>query len=457
MTPRGLLLLVSVLGARAALAAEPLCGDCNLVLVALDAVQAAHVSHLGNARRTTPALDALAKQGTSFQAAISPASWTVPTYLSVFTSTFPSTHGLTNRWAEWGPSAKRLSHFPTDNPGLRTLAQLLRAQGFRTGGFTGDSGVSRVLGYDSGFETYTDERPFGGLETSLPHALEWLAQVKDERFFLFVHGYDAHGQYALPADYRGRFLPSAPPVELSAKRQAALREAGLRGEALDVGPAERAAWRAWYDGKVADADERLGQLVAALERLHPKRRTVLVVFSDHGTEQLEHGRVDHGHSLYDELVRVPLVFRVPGLRAQPLVRAQVSTLDVLPTALELLGVPVDDALAKQLVGRSLVPALRGQPLASADAFVETDYRNAVHLRGLRSADGWKYVLSLDLGSELLFDLAKDPGEQRDLSAAQPARAAALRQRLLEHVAASTPASAPARGTGCLPVYQGQCE
>ncbi len=438
--------------------AEPLCKDCNVVVIAMDALQAKHVTHLGHKVATTPNLDRLAQGGFSFRQAISPSSWTVPTYLSVFSSMYPSVHGMTNRYVTFTKDSKEQADFKKRKPEILTMAQTFKAAGYKTGGFTGDAGVSAVLGYDKGFEIYTDETQFGGLENSGKKAVEWLDKVGKQKFFMFLHGYDSHGQFDLPKDYNSRFEKAKSKGKYSGTKeeQAGIREAGLQGKPVKLSKAEVDFWRTWYDGKIADADERVGNFLRELEKRQLKEKTIVIVFSDHGTEFYEHGRFDHGHSLYDELVHVPWIISIPGQKGGKLIPQQVTTMDMLPTLLDISGVKAIEGLEKQMQGKSVRPLFDDAKLPGRDVFIETDYRNYTHKRGLRTADGWKYIQTLENGKEELFNLRSDPGEQKNLAASNKSKLAQLKDTLNKHVAA-LPAPTGGIATGCLPAYKGQCE
>lgn len=440
-------------------AAAAVCKDCNVLVIAMDALQAKRVGHLGYKKAaTTPNLDKLAKNSYSFKQAISPASWTVPTYLSVFSSMYPSVHGMTNRYTTFTKESKEQSNFKKRKPEIMTMAQVFKAAGYKTGGFTGDAGVSAILGYDKGFDAYTDETQFGGLENSTKKAFEWLDKNSKEKFFLFVHGYDSHGQFGLPEGYKSKFWKGDKKSQYAGKKeeQAQIREAGLKGEPVKLSKEDQEFWNAWYDGKIADADERVGVILKELEKRGLREKTMIVVFSDHGTEFYEHGRFDHGHTLYDELIHVPWIISLPGQKTAKLISQQVTTLDMLPTLIDIVGVKALDGMDKQIQGRSVKSLLENPKGAGHDVFVETDYRNYTHKRGLRTADGWKYIQTLENGSEELFNLKADPKEQNNLATANKKKRDQLKEILSKHVAA-LPAPAGGFTTGCLPAYQGQCD
>jgi choline-sulfatase len=455
--PKPLKLIMFILALCAAPArAAPVCSDCNVVLISMDALQARHVSHLGYKLPTTKTVDSLARAGVSFAQAISPASWTVPTYLSVFSSTYPSVHGLTNRWEKFSEKEKKQNNFKLAKPGLITIAEVFKAAGYATGGFTGDAGVSAVIGYDKGFDVYTDEVQFGGMDNSEKHALAWLDKLGGKKFFLFFHGYDSHGQYAVKEGYRSRFHPEGITTKYKGTKeeQAEIREAGLRGEFPKLTEDDLKFWRGWYDGKIADADDRLGSFLSALEKRGLKEKTLFVLISDHGTEFAEHGAFDHGHTLYDELVHVPFVISGPGVKKGRVLKEQVTTLDVLPTVLELTGLPVSKELKSQMAGRSLAQVVTGGSLSGADVFTETDLRNFTHKRALRTSDGWKLILTLETGAEELYNLRKDPSEKNNLAEKETGRREKLRKKLMAHIEAMP--LGRNSSTECLPVYQGQC-
>ena len=212
-----------------------------------------------------------------------------------------------------------------------------------------------------------------------------------------------------------------------------LREEGLEKGRLTPRPADVRFWRAVYDEKVARADAQFAHFLAEFDALGVTGKTLFVLTSDHGTELYEHDRLDHGFTLYDEQVRVPLVLKLPDRAAAgAAVDARVSSIDLMPTVLDLLDVAVPERVRAQLRGRSLVPAMRGEPLEARDAFAETDYREYTFKRSVVAPDGWKLIYTLETKARELYDLTADPGEQTNLAGAAPARADELERRLFAH-------------------------
>ncbi|MBM79649.1 MAG: hypothetical protein CMJ78_03520 [Planctomycetaceae bacterium] len=174
--------------------------DYNLVFVSFDALQAAHVSCLGYPRKVTPTIDSIAARGFNFRKATPVSSWTVPSSMTWFTGVYPSGHHIVNKYAICNPAEIKIADLRELSPDLVTLADVLKQHGYATGGFTGNAGVGGGFGYEQGFDTYYYVKgKFGRMDESIPRALEWLKTKKDKKFFLFLHGYDVHGQSTPPA------------------------------------------------------------------------------------------------------------------------------------------------------------------------------------------------------------------------------------------------------------------
>ena len=432
------------------------CPGCSVILVSFDALQAAHVHSLGYPRLTTPTIDRLAGQGVLFSQAITPAPWTLPAHMSWFTGTYPSLHKVVNKYVVM-PDKLVLSNLQQLAPGTQTLAQVLRSRGYATGGFTGAAGVSGSFGFNQGFDVYSDDvPPFAGMETTVPKALKWLSGLGGKRFFLFLHGYGIHGQYMPPGGYDKRYVdpPYEGPYDGTPSQQRVLRELGLK-QSIDLDPEDVKFWRDVYDEKITRADAVFAGFLSSLQAMNLDKRTIFILASDHGTEEYEHKRFDHGYGLYDEMEHVLLAVVGPGLKGGQKISVQVGTIDILPTILSLVGVEPGAGLKAQLKGRSLLPLMTGRESAGEDVYMETDYRLFTHKRGLRTKDGWKLIHTLETGKIELYNLLKDPQELTDLAAAEPAKAKELDDALLAHYMAIG-AVLDHWQVGCSPVYPDQC-
>ncbi len=408
--------------------------DYNLVFVSFDALQAKHVGAYGNSRNVSPTLDSLAASGIRFANMHSVASWTVPASMTWFTGVYPSEHRMTNKFAIYNTNEKKLANLRDLAPDLVTLADVLQDNGYATGGFTGNAGVSSGFGYQQGFDVYYHEPgAFGRFESSVPKALEWVAAHREQKFFLFLHGYDVHGQSLPPegldfrfvaADYDRKYLGSP-------REQALLREEGLDLGAIEMRDADVQFWRAVYDEKIQRADAKFRDFLAAFAKLGLLSKTIFIITSDHGTEIYEHRRFDHGFTLYQELIHVPLIIVLPERLPPQVIDDRVSSIDVMPTILDLLDVPLADEVRLQLRGQSLVPALRGESVAR-DVYSETDYREYTFKRTLITPEGWKLIYTLESRARELFDLTNDPGETKNLAEAESTRADQMQEQLFEH-------------------------
>lgn len=340
----------------------------NVVLFSIDTVRDDHLSCAGYPRPTTPCLDALARESAWFRDAASTSSFTLPAHASMLTGQLPSRHGAESE------SAGR-DRVWLDRSDL--VAARLREAGWQTAAFTGGVYLSAKFGLDQGFDSYDavdlalerrakryDLEPVVGQpafnrafrrQRSFSRALDWIRGHADGPFFLFLHTYLVH-EYLPAARFEARFH-AACSSPVADEEQELLRNRTLASKAT---AADVDHFVDLYDAALSEADELVGRLMATLRETGELEQTVVVVLSDHGEEFLDHGRLSHGRTLYDEVLRVPLIVRAPG-RAAVEVRTPVSLADVAPTLLELCGV----APRHEMDGRSLVPLIDGGVPAGA--------------------------------------------------------------------------------------------
>lgn len=420
------------------------------VLILLDTVRADHCSAYGHVRPTTPALERLAKRGALFENAISSAPWTLPAVASLLSGEPPG--------RALDPARRRLR---------RSLVEILHRAGIRTAAFTEGGFVSREFLLDRGFDDYSEEEgPVrraadgqaprapgpGSVERTFANARRWLAQHSAERFFLFVHTYEAHAPYT-----RHTFTAGLAPGRVGSELRIDTIARITRGE-LRLDPDELRYVDALYDGGIRAADDEVGRLLDALAALGLDERVLVIVTSDHGEDlgDLFPARTaSHGHALKDALVRVPLVVAdprdpAPGRR----IASQVRLLDVLPTVTAALGAPY----AFETEGRDLGPLLRGEETTPQRVAFGGDTSAGPPREFLRAA-GHKYIertgddptgaLVPPPPERQLFDLAADPREQHDLAAERPELVQAFAQALALRRGAATGA-APSRDLDTLP-------
>ncbi|HLK09774.1 MAG TPA: sulfatase [Candidatus Binatia bacterium] len=429
----------------------------GVVFVVVDALRADHLGCYGYTRRpTSPHLDALAAGATRFAQAISSTPWTLPSLATMFTSLYPSVHGATlasdiGRWLTDHPHFKPVTVLDESRV---TLAEMLRAQGFATGGFVQGSYPAPEFGFGQGFERY-DANVHPGIRFNVDALLGWLEGVRPRRFFAYLHVAEVHSPYTPPPpnawysttspDPRNRAVALALDEERARYRRWDFDPgytgwldgtweslaAARRGRRLDPRDVEHLT--AIYDRGIAYADYWIGALLDGLTDRGLLDRTVVVVTSDHGEELYDHGGVEHCRTYYEEMMHVPLIVRVPGLGRGRVVEQEVGLIDLAPTILDLLGVEG----GRSLQGRSLVPLIRGKTLEERPVFGEAS--QVAGLEAVRT-EGWTYVHAVD-GEERLYDLRADPQERSDICAGEAPRCAALREQLNDHRQAMAAAAA----------------
>lgn len=379
----------------------------GIVLVSIDTLRRDHVGAYGYGRPTTPRLDALAAEGVLARDAVSTSSWTLPAHLSMLTSVDAAVHGGVD-----------MRHGYNRAPA--TVTRTLRDAGFATHAVTSHLYVSQVYGVDDGFDSLDFLQDRKATDTA-NRAMDLLDRYGDRPFFLFLHLYDPHWHYDPPESTRALFTK---PYSGSLT--------GLWGDfskkdRSTVSPADLEHLISLYDGEIRYVDDELGRVLDHLKTRGLDKNTLVLVTSDHGEEFLEHDSWEHQKTLYEEVVRIPLVLRAPGT-APRREAAQVSLLDVAPTLLAWAGVPAPATFT----GRSLLSPL---PAAEREAYGTTDHTtDGTSKLFLRGGQGrWKAILSLrfegKVAKEEWYDLARDPQEQR--SAAPPAAAAeAIRNRAI---------------------------
>jgi arylsulfatase A-like enzyme len=403
----------------------------NVVLISIDTLRADRLSLYGHSRPTSPRIGALARQGVVFTQAFSQSPVTAPSHMSILTGHYQETHQTEQIYEAEGLLPDRRGPRRLDD-GIPTIATLLRRYGYSTAAVTGGVNLHPRLGFDQGFDQYSVISDLIEARQDAVKKVMAMVRAQPERpFFLFFHTYEVHSPYVRRPFYRTRFaspdyrgdIPKTD-RELQARSEGD-PYAAFWGAVKRNDPADRAWIEAVYDESIRAVDDQLGLFFESLEQMGVFGNTLLVVLSDHGEEFGEHGKFNH-EQIYQELLHVPLIFRFPpaqrpdrpGLRVDNVVRL----IDVLPTVLDALSLPVPEALPGQsllrLVQRGEVPEVK--VLSSKR---ETG-RQALRLRN------WKLILSSTSAPEL-YNLRADPQEKRDLAEQQPGRLAKLMHELDE--------------------------
>jgi arylsulfatase A-like enzyme/Tfp pilus assembly protein PilF len=375
----------------------------SVLFLSIDTIRSDHVGCYGYKEVETPRIDKLAAEGVRFARAASVAPLTLPSHASMLTGQFPYRHRVRNNGTYRLPEGKE------------TLADRLRAEGYRTAGFVSAFVLDARFGLARGFDTYVDSLPperesplQRGIpevraEVTIDRAIRWLEKKEGKPFFLFVHLFDPHQPYEPPEPFLTRYASNL------------------------------------YDGEIAYTDREIGRLLDALERLRLADETLVVLVGDHGQGLGDHGEVTHGTFAYESTVRVPFIIRWPdhpAFREKPfrrgtVVESIVRMVDAAPTILDLLGLPG----MPEAEGVSLVPLLLDpdSPLGLvhyAESFSSREDFGWSEVRSV-SNDRWKFIL---LPKEELYEVAVDPGETANRIAERPEIAAEMRALLEEIIA-----------------------
>ncbi len=414
----------------------------NLLVISIDTLRADRLGCYGYARGTSPNLDKFLARGAVFEHAISAAPWTLPSYASLFTGLYPASHRagvVTGREKLWGrdeiAQGKGQKISETLRADVPTLAALLKDAGWRTAAFYNNPFIDPVRKIDRGFEQYTGYQYNASSGVDL--AQKWIDAHSSSRWFLFLHLIDPHHPYAPPAPYDERFAGlSVEPIPDWLPDRAAL-------VAGPVGAETKKHLSDLYDGEIAFADAQLGRLFDALEKSGELARTLVVFHSDHGEEFWEHGGFEHGHALHEELLRVPLaIVFPPRLNGGMRIPSRVRTVDVFPTVLELLGLPVPE----KIDGQSLLPLFDTEAPEARDALSEGILWGDREIKSY--ARSTLKLVASGSADDRLFDFERDPEERENVAAvptyAEPVKAI---RALLEERHARTQAIVPSKGPG----------
>ena len=399
-----------------------------VVLVSIDTLRPDHLGCYGYRRPISPHIDAFRREAVLMRDVVAAAPSTLASHASMFTSLRVQHHGASVA----ASSALR--------PGLVTLAEVLQRAGFITASFTGGGELHRVWGLDRGFGVYesaTDstvsEIGEDTLSGQVQLARKWLEGVGPRPFFLFLHTYEVHHPYT-PAPERLRAIEPSYSGRLPDRISKRLLEKINSGQ-KKLAPGDLEHIVATYDAEIASADAGFGDLLDLLRRLGRYDSSIIVLVSDHGEAFGERGKVGwHGDTLHDEQIRIPMIVRLPGGQlAGKTVEPQVRGIDLAPTLLSQLGLPVP----LQFSGTPIdfaggapnhppwsLATMEGRP---QDAAVRTER--------------WKCY------EGQLYDLEHDPGETRDVASLHPEVVHDLEERLMasllsREIAAATPVTMP---------------
>jgi arylsulfatase len=390
----------------------------NVLLITIDTLRADHLGAYGYKRKTSPRIDALAREGALFEEAY--------TY-------WPKTRGsfvamLTGRLASQTGYSKTNPQLLSMNP---TLASVLKAAGYATAASVDNPNVAKAFGYGRGFDSYRETWEESGLATEAARAaaitedgVRALTAARAEQpFLLWLHYVNPHAPYTPPAPFDTAFLDD----DAKAGPRLAVvpgDHGGIPKKWAVAGQDRLGYYVAQYDGEIAAVDREVGRVLDALRTSAVKDQTLVVVTSDHGESLGEHGYFfDHGENVFDPSLRIPLVLAGPGVKAGHHSPVFASTLDLVPTVLDAVKVSYPPDLA----GESLWPAAQGGSRPDRPRLQAQNDRNLIG-----SWDRRYKVVATPEGDRMhyeLFDRAADPGEAHDIASGRPADLAVQKREL----------------------------
>jgi arylsulfatase A-like enzyme len=399
----------------------------NVVLMLIDTLRADKLKPYNpNTRVRTPGLVRFLENAVTMHDARSQENWTKPSVATLLSSLYPWQHNAFDDDSKVPASVELLPEF-------------FSARGYRTAGFIANGYVSDKFGFGQGWDDYRNyirENRRSIAQEVAADVLHWLdTRPAKQPFFLYVHTIDPHVPYKPPKSFLAMYdsAPYSGPVDFTHSND--LLERVKLGK-LSLNDRDKVRLEALYDGEISYHDVHFASILDGLDKRGLADDTLVVVTADHGEEFWDHGSVGHGHSVYDELLHVPLMFRIPGVtEGNAILRGNVGLVDVAPTILDALGLQVPDSMS----GRSFLPELMGQgsraPRASASGF----------MTGIRAlAVGRLKLVQRGIEQVSLFDLEKDPGETKDIARTRPIALRYTRGLLGLQIADSTTPTATRR-------------
>lgn len=348
----------------------------DVLLVLLDALRADHLGCYGYERPTSPRIDAFAASGLMFRHAYSQAPWTKPSIPTLFTSLHPIQHGVYEGEARGSAGALESDVLSEE---AFTIAEAFGAAGYRTAAYVNNAHLQASQGFAQGFGIYEQ----GSLDAKEINRrfLEFADADRRRPFFAYLHYLDAHWPFRPEPPFDRLFPTPKGTLEFTKEEWRGLRDR-INDGIQSLGPEDRARLIALHDGAIAELDSRIGELLDALEARGALRRTVILLTSDHGEELFDHGKVGHGGTLFEEVLKIPMILAVPAGRRGEASDVVARTLDVFPTLLDAAGIPIP----RGLEGRSLVGA---RDTASVEVVAETLHGRTYKVAG--RSGSWKHI------------------------------------------------------------------
>jgi arylsulfatase A-like enzyme len=378
----------------------------NVILIIIDTLRADHLGCYGYNRNTSPSIDGLADEAILFKNAISPSPWTSPAIGSFFTARYPYVLGYEHEAVVLDEK-------------FLCLAEMFSAEGYKTGGIISHIYVGAELGFSQGFESFDEENAQGHGHISSPSVTDkgiaFIDSNRDEKFFLFLHYFDPHCDYILHEEYDyypgyAGELYSGQPIEELREKAAHMTDDDVR------------YLNALYDSEIRFTDEHLGRFLKHVKDSGLYDDALIILVADHGEGFLERGDtwIGHTRTVYQEMVHVPFLVKLPGMSKGRVVDDWVSLVDFMPTVAAAAGLEIPEGYKHDGAAIDLAPGARpGRDRVFCQTKRWGDQQAAIK-------GDWKLIYDTQARYTRLFDLRNDPGETEDLSKAHPDTLLSLR-------------------------------
>lgn len=397
----------------------------NVILLSVDTLRPDHLGCSGYTRDTTPFLDSIARKCVIFENVISSAPWTCPGMISLFTGLYPSVHGVEAR----GQSLL---------PGTVTIFDIFKEHGYLVPNIAYLTNIPNFanLGLESKDEQYLSTASLPGNEL-----LNWIKEHRRDRFLVWYHYRFLHLPYVPKEEYNVFMNDKIKTVLDSPSIKMVQEEAVIPIGTISFSPEEQEAVIALYDGQLRELDHFINRLYENMTRWKLHRKTMLVITADHGEELFEHGFIGHASTaihatMFDEVLKIPLILYAPSrLKEGKVIKKQVRQIDIMPTILDIVGLPISDSLH----GISLLPLIKDGdkkeiPPAISESnmggYQSTPEQEKIILRSIRTGD-WKLICINDGDNQeyQLFNLRQDPCEKRNLVTIEETVASKIKKQL----------------------------
>ncbi len=420
------------------------CADCNLIIISATNVREDHLGVYGYYRNTSPNVDNFAMNSLVFEDAYAQASWTLPSGTSLLTSLYPYEHKLMIR-----------SEQTKLDQDIVTLADVLRDDGYKTAIFSGGFDYGQRYGVTTRFDrigTATLNKfavfGYGNLNSTIPDAIKWLDKNRDQKFFLYLQGFDAHCPFNPPeefntfvSNYNGSVDRNKCYLTFNETKTIKINETDhylvnttllnatgsvtYEQELIDMNDIKYLVDS--YDGEIKLADNSIGKFLETIEKLGLSNKTIIVIVSEHGDMFGKHGKFMRGGNLrgtfYDDVLHVPLIIRHPNIEPKR-VKGLVQLIDVMPTLLDFLNIKTDVKLS----GKSLVPLITNDIQVNEQVYAgalftpspeNLFFKQPTRMESVRNND-WKLIREIVYSEQMphdinsvsyeLYNLKKDPEE-----------------------------------------------